>query len=107
MLTNLRLADLRLTTAQQRTTGQNLPPDLYFLMTMTFLSACVYHVNCVYRHTACVAVQHIPKDNHAIKMQSRTFHVLVEGELGHFYDQKLLSDVKTAVFPFRKDLHCH
>jgi hypothetical protein len=29
MLTNLRLADLRLTTAQQRTTGQNLPPDLY------------------------------------------------------------------------------
>jgi hypothetical protein len=29
MLTNLRLADLRLTTAQQRTTGQNLPSVLY------------------------------------------------------------------------------
>jgi hypothetical protein len=29
MLTNLRLADLRLTTAQQRTTGQDLPSDLY------------------------------------------------------------------------------
>jgi hypothetical protein len=29
MLTNLRLADLRLTTAQQRTTGQNLPSNLY------------------------------------------------------------------------------
>jgi hypothetical protein len=29
MLTNLRLADLRLTTAQQRSTGQNLPSDLY------------------------------------------------------------------------------
>jgi hypothetical protein len=30
MVTNLRLADLRLTTAQQRTTGQNLPSDLYY-----------------------------------------------------------------------------
>jgi hypothetical protein len=29
MLTNLRLADLRLTTAQQRTIGQNLLSDLY------------------------------------------------------------------------------
>jgi hypothetical protein len=29
MLTNLRLADLRLTTAQQRSTGQNLPFDMY------------------------------------------------------------------------------
>jgi hypothetical protein len=29
MLTNLRLADVRLTTAEQRTTGQNLPSDLY------------------------------------------------------------------------------
>jgi hypothetical protein len=29
MLINLRLADLRLTTAQQRSTGQNLPSDLY------------------------------------------------------------------------------
>jgi hypothetical protein len=29
MLTNLRLADLRLTTAQQRSTGQNLPSHLY------------------------------------------------------------------------------
>jgi hypothetical protein len=29
MLTNLRLADLRLTTAQQRSTCQNLPSDLY------------------------------------------------------------------------------
>jgi hypothetical protein len=29
MITNLRLADLRLTTAQQRTTGQDLPSDLY------------------------------------------------------------------------------
>jgi hypothetical protein len=29
MLTNLRLADLRLTTAQQISTGQNLPSDLY------------------------------------------------------------------------------
>jgi hypothetical protein len=32
MLTNLRLADLRLTTAQQRFTGQNLPFDLYFIV---------------------------------------------------------------------------
>jgi hypothetical protein len=30
MFTNLRLADLRLTTAQQRTTGQHLQSDLYF-----------------------------------------------------------------------------
>jgi hypothetical protein len=29
MLTNLRLTDLRLTTAQQRSTGQNLPSDVY------------------------------------------------------------------------------
>jgi hypothetical protein len=29
MLTNLRLTDLRVTTAQQRTAGQNLPSDLY------------------------------------------------------------------------------
>jgi hypothetical protein len=29
MLTNLRLADLRLTTVQQRSTGQNLPSDIY------------------------------------------------------------------------------
>jgi hypothetical protein len=29
MFTNLRLADLRTITAQQRTTGQNLPADLY------------------------------------------------------------------------------
>jgi hypothetical protein len=32
MLTNLRLADLRLTTAQQRSTGQNLPSDLCILI---------------------------------------------------------------------------
>jgi hypothetical protein len=31
MLTNLRLADLRPTTAQQRSTGQNLPSDLHSL----------------------------------------------------------------------------
>jgi hypothetical protein len=31
MLTYLRLADLRLTTAQQTSTGQNLPSDLYML----------------------------------------------------------------------------
>jgi hypothetical protein len=30
MLTNLRFSDLRLTTAQQRTTGQNLPSEVYF-----------------------------------------------------------------------------
>jgi hypothetical protein len=29
MLTNLRLSDMRLTTAQQRSTGQSLPSDLY------------------------------------------------------------------------------
>jgi hypothetical protein len=29
MLSNLRLVDLRLPTAQQRSTGQNLPSDLY------------------------------------------------------------------------------
>jgi hypothetical protein len=29
MLSNLRLADLRLATAQQRTSGQNLPSALY------------------------------------------------------------------------------
>jgi hypothetical protein len=33
MLTNLRLADLRLAIAQQRTTGQNLPSDLYLCVT--------------------------------------------------------------------------
>jgi hypothetical protein len=33
MLTNLRLTDLRLTTAQQRSTGQNLPSDLYVSLT--------------------------------------------------------------------------
>jgi hypothetical protein len=33
MLTNLMLADLRLTTAQQRTIGQDLPSDLYGLPT--------------------------------------------------------------------------
>jgi hypothetical protein len=32
MLTNLRLSDFRLATAQQRTTGQNLPSVLYFLV---------------------------------------------------------------------------
>jgi hypothetical protein len=32
MIANLRLADLRLTIAQQRTTGQNLPSDLYTVM---------------------------------------------------------------------------
>jgi hypothetical protein len=31
MLNNLWLADLRLTTAQQRFTGQNLPFDLYIV----------------------------------------------------------------------------
>jgi hypothetical protein len=31
MLTNLRLADLPLTTAQQRSAGKNLPSDLYRL----------------------------------------------------------------------------
>jgi hypothetical protein len=35
MLTNLRLANLRLTTAQQRTTGQNLPADLYATVLVT------------------------------------------------------------------------
>jgi hypothetical protein len=30
-LTNLRLADLRLITAQQRCTGQNLPSELYMM----------------------------------------------------------------------------
>jgi hypothetical protein len=102
MLTNLSPADLRLTTAQQRTTGQILPSDLYILMTMIFLSACIYHVNCVYRHTACVVVQHIPKENQSIKMQSRTLHVLAEGELRNFCAQKLLSDIKTTVSRFEK-----
>jgi hypothetical protein len=32
MLTNLRLTDLRVTTAQQRSTGWNLPSVLYFLV---------------------------------------------------------------------------
>jgi hypothetical protein len=32
MLTNLRHSDLRLTTAQQRSTGQNLPFDLYLFL---------------------------------------------------------------------------
>jgi hypothetical protein len=32
MLTNLRLADVRLTTAQQRSLGHNLPPTLYELI---------------------------------------------------------------------------
>jgi hypothetical protein len=36
MLTNLRLGHLRLTTAQQRTTGQNLPSSLYAVATSTF-----------------------------------------------------------------------
>jgi hypothetical protein len=33
MLTNLWLSDLRLTTAQWRSTGQNLPSDLYMFET--------------------------------------------------------------------------
>jgi hypothetical protein len=37
MLTNLRLSDLRLTTAQQRSTGKNLPSDLYLLQAGFFL----------------------------------------------------------------------
>jgi hypothetical protein len=42
MLTNLRLADLRLTTAQQRSTGQNLASDLYHqnLSPETYKSPC-------------------------------------------------------------------
>jgi hypothetical protein len=40
MLTNLRLADLRLTTAQQRTTGQNLPSDLYVNVIMCEEGEC-------------------------------------------------------------------
>jgi hypothetical protein len=36
MLTNLRIADLRLTTAQQRSTGQNLPTDLYGILINLF-----------------------------------------------------------------------
>jgi hypothetical protein len=36
MLTNLRLADLRLTTAQQRTTGQNLPSELYLCLSTRY-----------------------------------------------------------------------
>jgi hypothetical protein len=36
MLTNLRLADLRLTAAQQRYTGQNLPSDLYLEDSLSF-----------------------------------------------------------------------
>jgi hypothetical protein len=37
MLANLRLADLRLTTAQQRSTGQNLPSDVYIYIRALFL----------------------------------------------------------------------
>jgi hypothetical protein len=40
MLTNLRLADLRKTTAQQRSTGQNLPSDLH-VQKIFFLKNCV------------------------------------------------------------------
>jgi hypothetical protein len=36
MLTILRLADLRLTTARQRSTGQNLPSDLYVCFQIPF-----------------------------------------------------------------------
>jgi hypothetical protein len=36
MITNLRFADLRLTTAQQRSTGQNLPSDLYCFPVLWF-----------------------------------------------------------------------
>jgi hypothetical protein len=38
MLTNLRLADMRLTTAQQRSTGQNLPSDLYVFLLLSELT---------------------------------------------------------------------
>jgi hypothetical protein len=36
MLTNLRLTDLRLTTTQQRSTGQDLPLDLYSEIILKF-----------------------------------------------------------------------
>jgi hypothetical protein len=43
MLTNLRLADLCLTTAQQRSTGQNLPSNLYVCLKLTSLKV---HFKC-------------------------------------------------------------
>jgi hypothetical protein len=55
MLTSLRLSDLRLTTAQQRSTGHNLPFDLYHSphpkANHLFGSVCVYVRACV-----CVCV---------------------------------------------------
>jgi hypothetical protein len=40
MLTNLRLADLRVTTAQQRSTGQNLPSDDRFVILTNIVKVC-------------------------------------------------------------------
>jgi hypothetical protein len=38
LVNNLRLANLSLTTAQQRSTGQNLPVDLYFIFSTRMLN---------------------------------------------------------------------
>jgi hypothetical protein len=48
MLTNLKLADLRLTTAQQRSTGQNLPSDPYVLYKVCSI-ICSVKINCARR----------------------------------------------------------
>jgi hypothetical protein len=54
MLTNLTLADLRLTTAQQRSAGQNLPSDLYFPTCQPRLEQVTYDIQARY-----VTVSHI------------------------------------------------
>jgi hypothetical protein len=53
MLTNLRLADYRLTAAQQRTTGQNLPPDLYVCCELWYI--CTDSLLLFYRECSLAA----------------------------------------------------
>jgi hypothetical protein len=70
MLTNLRLADLRLITAQQRTTGHNLPSDLYEWATWKFLSLVYFSalkVKAVF--TALTDVGWLPSDTQRIYLK--------------------------------------
>jgi hypothetical protein len=73
MLTNLRLADLRLSTAQQRSTGQNLLSDLYTLKSQDKNPRSQQSVNILYcvlsKITTCFGLRKRPSsgDYHVIE----------------------------------------
>jgi hypothetical protein len=74
MLTNLRLADLRLTTAQQRSTGQNLPASKVMERLHAWILVIMGRRTCIWALDWVRGLHHYPPPS--LDLNSNDFHVL-------------------------------